>query len=120
VQSAFRTARFQKGSIVIVEHRMYTLHVGKLSEYMKHYEELGMKIQTETLGAPVGWYYTEVGMLNQIIHMWAYESFEDRLKRRAELAKNPGWQKYLATIQPLVVTQETKLMIPAPWFTPKR
>jgi hypothetical protein len=105
---------------MIVEHRMYTLHVGKLGEYMKHYEELGLKVQSEILGSPVGWYYTEVGMLNQIIHMWAYDNFEDRLKRRAELFKNTTWHKYLAAIQPLVITQESKILIPAPFFTQKR
>ncbi len=104
---------------MIVEHRMYTLHVGKVNEYLKHYQELGLQIQSEVLGPPVGWYYTEVGTLNQIIHMWAYADFEDRTKRRAELAKHPGWPKYLAAIQSLVMTQETKILIPAPFFTPK-
>lgn len=104
---------------MIVEHRMYTLQVGKVNEYLKNYEELGRKLQAEILGPPVGWYYTEVGTLNQIIHMWAYTDFEDRSKRRAELAKNPGWHKYLASIQALIITQETKILIPAPFFTPK-
>ncbi len=104
---------------MIVEHRCYTLVVGKVNEYIKHYTELGYKIQCEVLGPPVGWYYTEVGTLNQIIHMWMYKDLDDRAKRRAELAKHPGWPKYLAAVQPLMITQETKILIPAPFFTPK-
>jgi hypothetical protein len=104
---------------VIVEHRTYTLYVGKLSEYVKHYTELGLAIQSEVLGPPVGWYYSDIGTLNQIVHMWMYEDLNDRAKRRATLAKHPGWPKYLAAIQPLVMAQESKILVPAPFFTPK-
>lgn len=105
---------------MIVEHRTYTLHAGKVSEYLKHYQDIGLRVQSEVLGAPIGWYYTDIGMLNQIIHMWLYEDLNDRTTRRAALAKHPEWPKYLSLIQPLVITQESKILIPAPFFTPKR
>jgi hypothetical protein len=104
---------------MIVEHRLYTLHPGKVPEYMKHYKELGYDIQCEVLGPPVGWYFTEIGTLNQIIHMWKYEDLADRTKRRAALAAHPGWPIYLAAITPLLIRQESIILNPAPWFTPK-
>jgi hypothetical protein len=105
---------------MIVEHRMYTLHVGKVAEYMKIYQDEGLAIQSRILGAPVGWYYTEIGTINRIIHMWMYEDLNDRRDRRAKMAADAGWQAYLQKIQPLIITQESMILNPAPFFTPKR
>ena len=43
---------------MIVEERIYTLHPGKVPEYMKLYEEEGRAAQEPILGKMVGWYYT--------------------------------------------------------------
>ena len=104
---------------MIVEHRTYTLHPGKVPEYLRHYESEGMAIQTRILGRLVGYFTTEIGPLNQIIHMWGYDSFEDRAKRRAQMQADPGWKAYIAKIQPLIQTQETKILIPTA-FSPIR
>ena len=100
---------------MIVEERIYTLIPGAAPEFMKHYEEFGLETQTEILGNLVGWYYTEAGPLNQIVHLWGYVSFEDRLERRKKLAADPRWPEYLKRIRPLTVTQENKILIKAPW-----
>ncbi len=104
---------------MIVEQRTYTLHPGKVPEYLRHYESEGMAIQTRILGRMVGYFTTEIGPLNQIIHMWGYDSFEERSKRRAQMAADPGWKAYIAKIQPLIQTQETKILIPTS-FSPIR
>jgi hypothetical protein len=102
---------------VIVEMREYTLHAGKVPEYMKLYETEGLAIQREILGNLVGYYATEVGpAVNQVVHLWAYDSFEDRLKRRARLAEHPGWQSYVQKIRPMLVAQSNRLLRPAPFF----
>ncbi|MEQ8695809.1 MAG: NIPSNAP family protein [Bauldia litoralis] len=102
---------------MIVEERIYTLEIARVGDYLRLYEEHGIEIQKRILGNMVGYFSTEVGPLNQIIHMWGYDSFEDRLKRRAELGADPGWQAYVAKIKPFVLKQENKLLIPAP-FSP--
>ena len=102
---------------MIVEMREYTLHAGKVPEYLKLYEDEGLEIQREILGRLVGYYATEVGpAVNQVVHLWAYESFEDRLKRRAKLAEHPGWQAYVQKMRPMLVAQSNRLMRPAPFF----
>ena len=64
---------------MIVEMREYTLHAGKVPEYLQLYEREGLEIQRGILGHLVGYYTTEVGeAVNQVVHLWAYESFEDR------------------------------------------
>jgi hypothetical protein len=69
---------------MIVEQRTYTLHPGKTPEYLRLYESEGMAIQTRILGRMVGYFTTEIGPLNQVIHMWGYDTFEERAKRRAD------------------------------------
>ena len=104
---------------MIVEERIYTLHIGKQGEYLALYEKEGMAVQKRILGMMLGFYTTEAGPLNQIIHMWGYESFEDRLRRRKELFANAEWIAYIGKIRPLIVNQKNKILIPAPFFTPK-
>jgi len=101
---------------VIVEERMYTLHPGKAPEYLKAYKEEGVTVQKRILGGLFGYFFTEVGTQNQIVHMWAYESFEEREKRRAQLGADPAWQAYVAKIRPFISFQETRIMKPAPFF----
>jgi hypothetical protein len=48
--------------------------------------------------------------------MQAYDSFNDRLRRRAELAASEDWSAYAKKMQPLVVSVENKLLMPASFF----
>ena len=102
---------------MIVEMREYTLHAGKVPEYFKLYEAEGLQIQREILGPMLGYYSTEVGpSVNQVVHLWAYESFEDRERRRARLAADPGWRSYVQKMRPMLVAQTNRVLKPAPFF----
>ena len=102
---------------MIVEMREYTLHAGKVPEYLQLYEREGLEIQREILGHLVGYYATEVGdAVNQVVHLWAYESFEDRMARRERLAADPGWQSYLKKMRPMLVEQRNRIMRPTSFF----
>ena len=100
---------------MIVEQRTYTVKPGAVPEYMTLYEAEGFAIQQPILGNLVGWYYTDFGPLNQIVHMWGYDSYAERERRRAELGRNTDWQGFLPKIRPLLVRQENKILLPAPW-----
>ena len=63
---------------MIVDERTYTLQIGAVGKYLKLYEATGMTIQRRILGNLLGFYSTEVGTLNQIVHLWGYESMDDR------------------------------------------
>jgi len=104
---------------MLVEMRTYTLHPGKIATYLKLYETEGMAIQKPILGRMVGYYSTEIGPLNQIVHMWAYEDLKERADKRAKLTADPRWQAYVAQTGPLLVSQESKILNPAPFFTPQ-
>lgn len=66
----------------------------------------------------VGYYRSESGELNQIVHMWAYEDLQERERLRAELLADEGFRAYVAKITPMLVRQESRILVPAPFFTP--
>ena len=104
---------------MFVEERMYTLQVGKAPEYFRLYEAEGMAVQTKHLPHMVGYYLTEVGPQNLVVHLWAYESLDQRDRCRAAMAADPGWQAYVQKIRPLIVSQETRILKCAPFFLPR-
>jgi hypothetical protein len=103
---------------MLVEQRTYTTHPGKWRDYLNLYEKEGLQIQQRILGRMVGYYYSDIGELNQIVHMWAYEDLADRTRRRAELGKDTDWQVYVVKMLPLLQHQTSKILMPAPFFEP--
>lgn len=104
---------------MIVEERIYTMHPGQIGHYVKAYAAEGLAIQKPILGRLVGYYTTEFGPLNQVIHMWAYESLAERAERRAKLFADQSWLDYLGKVRGYIATQESKLLIPAAFTTVK-
>ena len=101
---------------MFVEERIYTVHPGKLPAFLQVYEEKGFAPQREILGPPVGWYTAEIGELNQVVHLWAYASLDDRDSRRKKLYENAQFKEYLAAIFPMLVKMENRILKPAPFF----
>jgi len=99
-----------------VEERMYTLHVGTAAEYFKNYEEFGLKTQLKHLPHMVGYYVTEVGSLNKVVHLWAYDDLNQRDRCRAAMQADPDWKVYLGKNRALMISQETRMMKCAPFF----
>jgi len=102
---------------VIVEERTYTCHPGKVPEFLRLAEAHGLPVLKPTLGNLIGYFHTEVGTLNQVVHLWAYASLGDRERRRAELAKSDDYKAFVAMVTPLIQTMESRILIPAPFNT---
>lgn len=104
---------------MIIEQRIYELKPGTLHEFLKVYEAEGFPIQSQALGNLLGYFVSEVGELNRVIQLWGFESFEDRVRRRAELSARPEWRAFLGKAVSMVVSQRNELMTPAA-FSPIR
>ncbi|MGE0800180.1 MAG: NIPSNAP family protein [Lautropia sp.] len=104
---------------MLVEQRTYTTVAGKINDYLALYEAEGMAIQKRILQRMVGYYRTEIGPLNQVVHMWAYQDLNERAERRGQLAADKGWQAYAEKMRPLLITMESKILVPAPFFKPQ-
>ena len=104
---------------MFVDERIYTLHAGQVPSFLKLYEAEGMEVQLRILGRMVGYYFTDFGPLNQIVHMWGYDSLDDRYERRKQLQASEQWQSYARQMRPMVAKVENKLLVPAPFFEVK-
>lgn len=100
---------------MIIEERIYRCKPAKVPEFFRIYEQEVMRIQLPILGRMVGYFTTECGPLNQIVHMWAFDDFADREIRRSRLAANEDWQRVSTKLHPLIETMENKILIPAPF-----
>jgi NIPSNAP len=97
---------------MIVEERDYHVTTGKLAELVKLYETEGIELQKRYLGNLIGVFTTDVGALSTYTHIWAYESYADRDERRAKLQNDAQWKVFLAKIQPLIHTQQNRILLP--------
>jgi hypothetical protein len=98
---------------MIHELRSYTLVPGKQGEYVKLASEVSRKIRGDKYGKLEGYWFTEFGTLNQVVHLWSYADLNERDRLRAELAKNDEWTRsYLPQTRPLVVAQQNKFLSP--------
>ncbi len=91
----------------VYEMRIYTYTPGDIPNVI---EKWGEHIQEREKYSPlVGAWYSELGGLNTWIHMWAYESYDQRAQIRAETREKGVWPPP-GGIAPL--TQENKLLLP--------
>jgi hypothetical protein len=104
---------------VILEVRDYHVFTGKLPELLRLYEEEGIPIQEEVLGGFVGAFTADIGALSTYTHLWRYDSYEERERRRAALQARDDWKAFLAKIQPLIHTQQNRVLVPTS-FSPLR
>lgn len=94
----------------LVDHRIYTIQLRKMNEFIEVFDRLAMPILLETLGHPVGFYTSLVGAQNQFVHLWAYESMADYEARCRARDTHPDFPKYLAASGHLITAQETRLI----------
>ncbi len=92
-----RTYGLTAGSLAEVEKRF-----GEAYEYRKKYSELA------------AFWHTEIGPLNEIIHVWPYQDLGERARIRAESAKDPNWPPKIAEF---IRSMHSEILIPFP-FSP--
>jgi len=97
----------RKESNVIYEIRTYQIAPGSLAEvekrfgdayqYRKKYSEL------------TAFLHTEVGPLNEIVHIWGYKDLADRARVRGESSKEANWPP---KIQEFIRQMRSEIVVP--------
>ena len=98
---------------MIHELRTYTLVPGGVREYLRIYNEQARGVQTQILGNLMALMVPESGDLNQLVFHWAFDSGEERARRRAELTADPRFTEFRKQVRHLLIRQETRLLHPA-------
>ena len=96
---------------MIYELRTYTVKPGTLGDMVKAASTVSRDIRKDDYGKLEGYWSSEIGPLNQVMHLWSYGDFAERARLRAELAKNPRWtSEYTPLIYPLLMRQDVRLL----------
>ena len=99
------------GDTVIYDMRIYEIKPGTLEQYMAAVREVGLPVREAHGVKLAGWYYTEIGPLNQVVHIWGYQDMEDMDKKMEAVRKDPRWvNEYVPRVQPLLVSQSDQIM----------
>ena len=97
---------------MIVEQRDYHVDTGKLPELVRLYQDEGIPLQNELLGGLVGAFTTDIGALSTYTTLWRYDSYAEREEKRGRLQADERWQAFLAKVQPLMHTQQNRILVP--------
>ena len=96
---------------MIYELRTYTLKQGTLPDVVKAASTVSLDIRKDNYGKLEGYWQTEIGPLNQVMHLWSYRDLNQRAQLRAELGKNPRWgAEYIPLIRPNLLRQDIRLL----------
>lgn len=107
---------------MLYDVRTYRCRPGTINKHLALYEEHGWSPQTHHLGQPALYLVTETGAVNTYTHIWQYENAADREAKRAAMWADPDWKTYTAKSGEAgyLIQQDNQLMVPAPFFDPKK
>ncbi len=100
---------------MIVDIRTYNIVPRKMAEYLQLFEEHALPVQRRHIGDPLAYFQTIHGALNQVVHIWGFDSLADMEQKRAARDADPAWTGYLARTEGLVQSQENKIARPTSW-----
>lgn len=107
---------------MIVDLRTYTLKPNQMPTYVALMKEEGLEFMAPIRDRLLGYFQTEVGALNQIVHLWGYDSFEQRLRLREQLrerVQEPRFKQLPDKLLPLIERMDNQLLVPTE-FSPIR
>ena len=104
---------------MIVDIRTYDIVPRKMQAYLNLFEEYAMPVLRQHIGEPIGYFVVEHGPLNQVVHLWGYDSLADVEEKRQAREADPRWAEYLSKSEGLVASQNNKLCRPTDWSSIK-
>jgi hypothetical protein len=98
---------------MIYEVRTYDMKPGTVADFEKAFgESLPHREKYSPLAA---FWHTDIGPLNQVIHVWPYENMEERNRIRAEASKDAHWPPNSGGN---IINQNSEIWTPAEFMRP--
>jgi hypothetical protein len=98
---------------MIIEMRSYDLRPGTVPAFEERFAAgLAERAKLSPLAA---FWRTEIGPLNRVIHVWPYQSLEERTRIRAEATKSGQWPPKVGEF---CAAMQSDILIPAPFSPP--
>lgn len=102
---------------MIYDMRTYDIAMGKTPEYMAAVREIALPVR-EGYGIKLaGWYYTDIGALNKVVHIWAYRDFAHFEEAREAFRTDERWvNDYVPRVKGIILRQENQIMLASDFF----
>ena len=99
---------------MIHELRMYKCRPGGVAKAIEASGTVGRRIREgDKYGKLEGHWSSEFGLLNQYVHLWAYDDLGEMARLRGELAKKEAWRnEFVPMMHPHILTQTVRVMRP--------
>jgi len=101
----------------LFELRTYQLQPGTLLEWENVWRR-GIEARRRFV-APVGAWFSQVGRLHQVHHMWQYPSLHDRKEKREQAWQIDGWAETVSKTAKLANYMDSLILTPLP-FSPHK
>ena len=101
---------------MLYELRKYTLKVGTMGTVLELYGNKGYPAFTAAEKARlVGYFTSDTGTLNQIVHLWRFKDDAERREHWAGVFTNAAFMEFAKDLHPNILAQENQLLNEAPW-----
>ena len=98
---------------MLYEIRTYDLVMGGVAEFEENTRRA--LPHREKYSKLTAFFHTEIGNLHQMVHIWAYDDLNQRIRVREVASKDPHWPP---PNNHLIERQYTEIMLPAPFMRP--
>lgn len=103
---------------MLYEMRTYDLAPGTVDAYRDAVREVGLPVRQRYGITLAGWYFSEIGTLNRVVHIWAFRDWAHYTESKG-FRKDPQWiNEYLPRVLGLIRHQRSDVMQAAD-FSPK-
>ena len=94
---------------MLYELRTYTMRPGMAPQAAAHSADVGRAVRGDDYGKLEGYWLSEIGPLNQVMHLWSYADANARMAAKAALGENQAWRDdYLPKMRPMLVRQPNR------------
>ncbi|KAJ2848742.1 hypothetical protein GGI22_005671, partial [Coemansia erecta] len=94
----------------VYELRSYTLKPGMLLEWEQNWR-VGVECRRHH-EEPMGAWFSQLGDLNQVHHLWQYPDLHVRKKVRESAWSENGWPETVLNTVPLIQSMSSRIMLP--------
>lgn len=101
--------------MALYELRTYNVVVGKMQAVVELYRDEGWPALEKHAGTLVGYFTGDIGAMNQLIHVWRFDDDAHRRAHWAGVFGDDAFMAFAAKLRPMLISQENKLMMDAPW-----
>ena len=102
-----------------VDERTYTISYGQVPHAVELTKKLAKPIIERAGWQLLGYFASVTGTINQVVHLWYWDSHAQREELQAKAVADPGWAVYQAANGHRMLKQENRYLVPT-HFSPIR